>query len=425
MKLNTKRLIYIQVFLSIWLNFLTTTLNFSPALAYMGDAINILILFLLRHSLIGRIKCFKGGGFGIIAILMIFVLLIGTVGNVVNPLYTMWGIRNNFRYILFWMFCIVAFDQTDENRLFDILNSLFNVNVLFVVVQHFLMGLEQDYLGGIFGIYGGGNARMNLFLCVVLCYRVAQYMDRKIKTLQIAWTLLASLGIAVYAEMKFFFFEAVLIVALTVLFSRPSKKTFAIIIGGAFLAMLAGLSLLQKFDPYTYSIITNFDKLMAYGNMESGGYNISRFGAFRTIERLFFKDNSFYKLFGFGIGNCDASGIAALNSDFYERYGYLHYTWFSHQQWFLETGYLGFGLVVLFLCMLTLYAVINRKNASDNKAIYVFSAVFPLVLVVNLWYNNALRLECAYLTFACLAFIPCRVLKRKLNELDKNTRYQK
>lgn len=407
MKINAKNLIYFQIIFSLWLNFLTTSMRLPNVFAYLGDGINVLILILMRYSFIKKIKSFRGEAFGIIGIFMLLVLVTGIVGNMVNPLYIIWGIRNNFRYFLFWLLCIAAFYEEDEDRLFRILDVLFNVNVVFVLVQHFAMGLEQDYLGGIFGIHGGGNARMNVFLCVVLSYHAAMYMNGRKNTLKTIWVLLASMGIATYAEMKFFYFEAIVIVMATVAFSKPSKKTFSILVG-TFLALAIGLYLLWKFDPLSFSIISDIEKLVMYGNMESGGYNISRFKAFSTIERLFFGDSLFYRMFGFGIGNTDTSAVEVFNSVFYRKYGFLHYTWFSHQQWFLETGYLGFGLVVLFFLTYIAY-VFKYAWKTDKRALSVFSIVFSLILIINLWYNNALRLECAYLSFACLAFLPCKI----------------
>ncbi len=415
MRINAKKLIYFQIFFSLWLNFMVTTMGFPNSLAYLGDGINVLILILMRYSFIKKIKNFRGEGFGIIAFLMGLVLLIGIIGNMVNPFYIIWGIRNNFRYILFWLLCIAAFDAGDEKRLFGILEVLFNVNILFVLVQRLVFGLHQDFLGGMFGTFAGSNSRMNIFLCAVICYKTAQFIEGKISGLRILWILAVSLVIAAFAEMKFLFFEVVFIVVLTVLISKTSKKAY-IILASTVLAMVAGLYVLREFDPLTFSIISDPEKIMAYGKMESGGYNISRFDAFETIEELFFRNNLFHRLFGFGIGNTDTSTVAMFNSVFYQKYGFLHYTWFSHQQWFLETGYFGFSLVVLFLGSMIIYAFRHADELRQNRALFRFCAVFPAVLIINLWYNNGLRLESAYMSFACLALLPGRVRESREKE---------
>lgn len=401
-----KSLIYFQIIFSLWLNFLNTTLGIPAAIGYIGDLVNVILIIGLFQN--GRIKrtAQSKAKIVLIPVIALFIFsLISALINIENPLYLIWGLRNNFRYFIFWLICFVVFDDKDYEKLFKILTFHYHLNFVLVLVQHFIIGLEQDYLGGIFGTTAGSNGRLNIFLCIAICYCFARYICKKCKLGELVYVLASSMVIAVYAEMKFLFIEMVIIVLFTILFTRPSRKTF-MIVGVGLISLVMGLILLQKFDPYTYSIVTSIDKLITYGNMESGGYNISRLGAFSTINKLFFQNSIVQNLFGYGVGNCDTSNVGILNTPFYKDYGELHYTWFSHQQWFLEGGYICFACLLAFFASYVIYSLKNRKLLYKYEELIVFACTFSIILVVNLWYNNSLRLECAYISFACLALLP-------------------
>ncbi|HII4444041.1 hypothetical protein ACSXCN_02780 [Clostridium perfringens] len=405
MKIKIKWFVYLQIFLSVVLNYVTTTLKLPNFLLYIQDLINILLVLFFFKKIIKTICSKEYRSYFFVIGLLIVVLIIGDTINGVNPFLVIWGVRNNFRFLIFWIICICSFNIQDEKRLFNLLNYIQIINFSLVIYQHFVLGLEQDLLGGIFGTQAGSNGRMNIFLCILLCYQTAQYMYKKCSIFSLLWIIVSSMIIAVYSEIKVLYIEIIIILLLTVIISRASKRKILIVVAGA-LGLLLGLSVLKQFDPYTYSIITNFDNVVEYGNMESGGYNISRFSAFSTINNLFFKNNWIYNLFGFGLGSCDTSSFSIFNSSFYVNYGWLHYLWFSHQIWFLETGYLGLGLILAFFFVFIYKAIKNRKKMLDGGRICVFTCTLVVMIIINLWYNNSIRLENAYLTFACLSFLP-------------------
>lgn len=421
MKLRAKDLVYFQILFAVFLNLAVTNLKLPSMIAYFADGINILLLIWAHRRFISRILKTEIHRYIWPLYVMGGVLLVGILVNMTDPFYVIWGARNNFRFILFWLICIAIFDESDEQRLFGLLYKLFHINAVFAFFQYFVLGLEQDFVGGIFGTVSGGNGRLNIFMCIVLCYFSAQYICRQCSLRKMTYILITSILIAVFAELKFFYLEIILIIILTVFAAKPSFKVLGVVIAGI-AAVFIGLQVLAVFDPGTYAIITNFDRLMAYAHMESGGYNISRMGAFLTINRLFFQGSPMLNLFGFGLGNCDTSNFPVFNSLFYRQYGRLHYTWFSHQQWFLETGYLGLGCFVLFFVMLIVYAIRKKQYMAQHRAMQIFAITFPVVLLANLVYNNSIRLEIAYLSFACLAMLPVivRAEKHKLKGVTEH-----
>ncbi|MFR1882884.1 hypothetical protein [Blautia sp.] len=417
MKIRARNLIYFQLFLSIFLNVLTTNFALPGSIAYLGDLINLVALYLLRNKLRRMLRFSKIKAFCFPLLILSVSLLIGIIVNIVNPLYVLWGIRNNFRFFLFATLCIAAFEKEDEEKLFNILFWIYNLSFVLALIQFFVLGLDQDFLGGVFGTQGGGNGRLNVLMVIVFSYNLSQYLDKKCSFIKVVYIMLSSLIIAVFAELKFYYIETALIIVAVALFSKPSRKKFIIFLSGI-VAVYAGLRLLEKIDPYTFSIVTNFDKIVEYGNMESGGYNISRLSAFSTINKLFFKDNLLYLLFGYGLGNCDTSKVSLFNSEFYQINGSLHYSWFSHQQWFLEGGYMAIVLLVLFMVCMCLYVYKYRQQLKESNRNYltVFSYTMYILVFVNCIYNNSIRLEMAYITFACLAIVPNLIARSTMTD---------
>ena len=107
---------------------------------------------------------------------------------------------------------------------------------------------------------------------------------------------------------------------------------------------------------------------------------------------MFFTDY-FQYYFGLGMGKCeDASTLSFINTDFYNQYGWLEYTWFTFQINFLQTGWIGIFLFVMFLISILYINIRNKKKCPDNlKYYYDISIVITILCIMTIWYNATLR----------------------------------
>ena len=281
------------------------------------------------------------------------------------------------------------------------------VNVVLTLYQYFVMKLTQDNLGGIFGVERGVNAYSNTFLCAICTYMIVMYLSKKVKLLPMLLIFASSLLIAALAELKIFFIEIVLILLLAVLFSRASVRAMKIVFFSV-VGLVASFALFAQLFPEHAAILMNWKLLLEYTTESIQGYNISRLSAFSEINRIFFKDNVWLNLFGYGFGNCESG------SAFYEIYGHYNYVWFTHQVTFLETGYAGVILYALFYVIVYIHARKSKKQDPKNAHYYTLTQIICLLTPIWFMYNQSMRIECAYLIFFLLA-IPAVIRNEREN----------
>jgi hypothetical protein len=330
------------------------------------------------------------------------VLLIGDLVNFVSVPLIVWAIRNTYRFFLFFLACILVLEKEDVEKIFDIMCKFQVLNVILTLYQYFELGKKQDFLGGIFGYSSGCNAYTNIYLALILIYILSKYIYKKVKIWPVLALIFSSLIIAAMAEIKIFFIEFVIIVLMAILLSRPSSKTLKIT-GFSVIGLLVGLYAFSQMFPGAYQDLININKMIEYNTTVIWGYNISRWGAFKEINEIFFHNNIFLNLFGYGFGNCEYSSLDLFTSNFYRQYGNYHYQWFAHQTWFLEGGYSGFGLFIIFFVLIFIWGVKNKNKLGNYKEFGLIAQIFSVIVIISLWYNCSSRIEVAYLMFFALA----------------------
>lgn len=408
-----KKLIYFQVVYVLLINFGISELGFPSSALYLTDLVTILLLLFTYKRIVPIFKNLKFN-FAIYSITFLsVVLLIGALINFVPILQVMWAIRNTYRFFAFFLVCVCVLNKDDVDKMFDILYKLLIINTILSLYQFFVLHKSQDYLGGIFGTTRGCNAMTNVFFCILLIYVLCSYLDKKVSIFRVLVVCSATLSIAALAELKVFFIEFAVIVILSLLFSKQSIKIFNVVIGST-IGLFVGLNLFSKVFPTRYSTLVNMSALNDYSTKVIWGYNISRLGAFKEINELFFKNDIIKNLLGYGFGNCEYSSFAILTSEFYNINGFYHYRWFAHQMWFLEGGYLGFGLFICFFLSIFIYANKQRKKIPEHLNYIAFTQVLAIITVINLWYNQAIRIEIAYVSFFALSIVVILV-KDKFN----------
>ena len=309
--------------LLIVLPFLFGTLGFPGSLRYTMDAVWLALLVIMlvyRKSIAWRNLS------GLILWVTCFLLFsaLAYLPQYQSGLYYLWGVRNNFRYYAaFFAFCVFL-SGSDVEGYFRLFDKLFWINLIVSVVQFVFLEKEGDYLGGIFCTQKGGNGYTNIFFCIILTKSIIYYLEKKESLRTCAWKFAAAMVVAATAELKFFFAEAVLILILAVLFTDFSWRKVLIIAGGL-AGVAAGAALLVVIFPDFAGFFTGRwlwnNAVSAAGYTSSGDMN--RLNAIGVANELFLK-NGWMRLFGMGMGNCETSAFAYLNSPFFERFGALH-----------------------------------------------------------------------------------------------------
>ena len=151
----------------------------------------------------------------------------------------------------------------------------------------------------------------------------------------------AVLVVAALAELKFFFVEFAIILALASLFTGFTWRKFAIILGGI-LGLAVCATLLMEIFPI-FEGWFSFDRMLETATSDKGytsSGDLNRLTAIPRINELWLTHWS-QRVFGMGLGNCDTSSFAIVNTPFFEQYGHMHYTWMSYAIMYLECGWVG------------------------------------------------------------------------------------
>ena len=321
-----------------------------------------------------------------------------------NGLYYLWGIRNNFRFYVAFLACSVLLSSWDIDGYYRLFDQIFWLNIGVSLVQFFVLEIDGDQLGGVFGAETGANGYTNVFFCIILTKSIIFYLSKKEKLSTCAWKFIAAMIVAAMAELKFFFVESVMIIVLAVLFTDFSWRKVLIIVGG-FVGVFAGVALLvQIFPSFTgfFTLEWLWEAAITNKGYTSSG-DLNRLNAIPIINEQFLK-NGWSQMFGLGMGNCETSTFAFLNTPFFEKYGDLHYTWLSYAMMYLECGWIGLAFYFGFF-VLVYYKVkkFERASTQTEKAYCRITRIMAVLCAVISIYNSSLCTETGYMAYFVLA----------------------
>lgn len=340
-------------------------------------------------------------------LLLIFIgLIVLSIFSFVYNDYSIYtyinGFRNAFKYFMFFFSCIVILEYEDIDKIFNILYVLLLLNVVVCSIQFFKLGYKGDYCCGVFGV-SNVNSYINVLIVVMSAYGIAAYLHKQ-KSLKIMVIIeLSCMYIATLAELKFFFFEFMLIMAVSILFFRPNKRTIFIIVGGSLLIVLLPI-LINQFWGEASSQFFSIEGMKKYLDNTDYGYSTTRdIGRINGISKLnerFFLNS--FNLVGYGLGSCD------YGTEFMNIHESLHYVWFTYLLTYLELGWLGIIIyVAFFACAAVMCICLKNKMAKDNHSTMVYSIALCMAImsIILLVYNTTMRNLPAYLMFAVISFI--------------------
>ncbi len=381
--------------------FLTQVLPLPGAIRFSLDAIIVFLFvgFFIKNRF--TIKRNVLPLFVLIALFFTYTLIVYAI-NFQSPFYYVWGVRNLFRFYAAFLIFVSFLDEDYANVLLKWLDVLFFLNAIVSVFQFFVLGVRQDFLGGLFGVSGGTNGYTLIFFTIVICKSLLSTFNGTENPVLCICKCIVSLLIAAMAEMKFYFFAFILILALTSVFTRLTKRKLIILIGAS-LAVVVGSALLTYIFGSWESFLT-WESFVHYATKEhySSQKDLNRLSAIPTLMEHYVTEPA-RQIFGFGLGNCDTSQISIFNSVFYRQYSYLNYTWLTSAMLFLETGFVGLILYALFFVVCVVYCFQKLKRNTGNRLFCQMGIIISIFSLVLMFYNSTLRIEAAYVIYFVLS----------------------
>lgn len=407
-KKQEKNWIYFQIFFSALLGFLVSQFHFPSSITYITDLVLVYVLCLCRYKMRRTIGYAHLKTLQVLLTFLILSTLVGTFSNlnVYTPLRYLWGLRNTGRTFIFLFCSVTLLEEWDLSEIFRKFDVILYINVILCSWQYWVQNLWCDNVGGIFGTNYGCLSYMQLHLCSVCIFHLSAFVNRKESLGRLLIPLFSCFYLATITELKIFYVEfAVFVFIILVINQAMSLRTFAMIIF-AILAYNFGLHLLSTLLPSAAETLTiegMIENLTSENGYTSSG-DLSRFTAINVLKNIFFADDLWGNLFGFGLGNCETSSVSILNTPFYRTYSYLNYRWFTDAILYLETGIV--GLVLFYIALCSCFAVgLKYRKKILNKTMWSTGMVLIISVIINTIYNSSFRTEAGYMTAFGLSIV--------------------
>ena len=410
--LTTTKMIWLVLAITSVGALIISTFHTSNFVYYLADMFNVFLAFFAIRRVV-RVRKMKEVGF-LVLLLVLFIIncIIGIIGNNVPLKLAIWGSRNVYRFVLFFSSCVVLLEKKDVARFQAAFPKIYVINAIIAIFQYFVLGLKGDYIGGLFGTIQGCNGALTIFLNIALSYFLAGYLSGNEKLSKIIVYSILYFLVAALSETKGNYIFFVLIVAVALLVSKKSLKTFGIICV-AFVSVGAGIYFLNKYFPGSLDFLLDLNEANRYMNASYfETVTFTRNAALSVANKVFFKDNSWLYLFGYGIGACDTSSF--FSSPFFDMYGYMNYRQLSSSMTVLQNGYTGLAVYFAFFVYLFLVGLFKSGKCEDANAkqIMIMTCCLAFFAIGDSFYAS-LYIDAAYWLFFALA-IPLVMLKEDL-----------
>ena len=397
-QLTNNGLITIYLVFLLCFQFFVDIFHLPSFISFLTDGINVVLLLIMLRE--GRIKLKKRLAFPLLAYVG-YAVANGCL-QTENPLLLVWAGRNNFRYLIFFIFCTQFLTLESFKKNMRVLEIAVYINLFVCLIQFFAFGIRYDQLGGIFGIQNGCNGDMNILLTIVASYKCTQYMNGDSDFKKIVLALGACCVIAALAEMKAFYVELIVIVAISVVLSKNVVRKIKILSLAA-----CGVVFIAIVVSYIYPVFAgtfNLEGLLRILTNEKGYTMSGDLNRLIALSQIHERLPNFPFLFGLGFGNCELSmGISFFNSSFVQRYFDWHYTWISYAWMYLELGIVGLLLYELLFVQIAVDLLRKKGKGIREKSLRDFGIIISVVAIIITVYNSSLRTESGYLMYFALS----------------------
>lgn len=406
--------INLVIFMSFFTLFVAQTFHVSSAIYFLIDVpIVVMILKNLNKILDVLVRRPIMPITLTLAIVFIF-MLIGSVVNNVPVGNVVFGVYKYYRGFFFFFAVLAIADDESLKRTFSFLQVIFWINFVMTLVEFFVLGINQDLLGGIFGLVKGVNQYTNLYFVIVSVYCIEKIVNRDVNSKELKQTFVMSalmLAVAAFAEMKYFFAEFLLLLLIAYL-CLPKKPKSILGIGLIIISIVVFYNILIHMFP---EFATLFDELKRGGFARlvdlqrhySTDYDMGRAVVFKYSNQ-YLLPNKWNRLIGMGVGNVASSNM--VNNSFWLKNQMTHYDQFYTSYLYNEQGMIGFilyCLVYIELFIIGLKSLLNKKTRKYGTILIML--VFGCILIFV--YNMALYSQFCFIAFWALAIIVKKCLQ--------------
>lgn len=411
-KLNRNAIYTDYINITIFLSFITLclaqTFN-APSLIYFLIDVPIVIMITKKLRTLLKVICWNYILMITLTLFVIFITLI--VGIIVNEVpfgNAIYGIYKYFRGFLFF-YCTLAFsDKKSIGKTISMIKIVFILNLFLTFFQFFILGINQDLLGGIFGMVVGVNQYTNLFFVIISVFCIEKILnhDSEKKELHLIYIVCGiMLMVSALAEIKYFFAEFI-ILFLIGYFLLPKNRKSVLAIFMIVLCVLGCYKILIQNFPEFSNLVTQlkiggFTKLADLQRHYSTDYDIGRAVIFSYSNR-YLLPKSINQIFGMGIGNVTSSNI--VNNSFWIKNQDTHYDQFYTAYLYNEQGIVGFVLYCLIYIELLVLGIRALMNINTKKyGVMLILLVVGCVMIFA--YNMAIYSQLTFIIYWALAIL--------------------
>lgn len=404
LKIKYKDILHWVLWICLTQGIISSYLGFSK-INYICDVLLIILLVLKLASRTLYVEKIAGKIEYIPILLFVVVAWIGWSLNTVPIPMALWGVRNYGRFFLYFIFCSIMLDSSDVDEMENAFIKIFPLHCILIAYQYVVQGLNQDLLSGIFGTTQGGNGGLMIYLVIMMCIVMARYEYKELSLVKFITYLVLILINAALSELKFLFVVAVLLLIWYLLMSRRKGRGMVMALAFLIIIYLGAQILYYVFPEYANFLdIDNILNQVSAQEVYASQLDVGRTSVFSKLTPILTNWAGKKALwFGIGLGNADySSAMTFLNSAFYRAYGVMHYMWLSLGYLFVETGYIGTAVYAAFFVVLAVVSIFKYQSKTNYRNL--LGTFFPIVCLILLIYNSALRSNYAYMIFAVLAW---------------------
>ena len=396
--------VYIQLGNCFFARYMVSDLHVPEAYKYFADFLTVILLIqiILQFNKTKTLNIRKP----IIGIILfIIVIILSSVYNGSSMIFFIWGLRVFFRFFIFFLACTIFLKGKDIEKLLNFMLKLLPINMAVILFQYFVLGYEDDNLGGLFGSGKGCNNELNLYLTILLVTTLVYYINKKMGFFNFSVNIGLIGIIAALTELKIVYPVIVFEMILVFIFSYQNKRAKTMLVSGILISFI-GLIVFFIAYPDWLEIFMEpdraIDHLFKMRYSAQSYFTLSRLNAGDYVIKNILTE-PMRKMFGIGFGNADM--FLNVTSSFYDRYEDLVYFGFLYSIIIIEIGIVGLIVYCLFFVIVSYESLRVKRKLDDKNNIYcIISFGISILIFLMIIYDIALIADGAMMIYFTLSF---------------------